>query len=385
MRCKVLWLCLLAGTGLQSAAEAQLVGIALEPKVDLVDGVQKPVQSPGPDMAVFLEFEGATIKKVGQVAVPTAIQGPPTSIGVAADKSFALVGASNRIDPEDPTKFAPSRILTVIDLTGTAPRAVQTLELGAPPASLAINPAGTMAIAVHSADHSVTVLAIKDRRATIAEKLAIGENSGPLEAAFSPDGRQVLLTRGGDNRVSLYAVADGRLTLPSLRDFGAGLRPFGVSWCGTTGLAVVSNFGIGNGDMDTVSLIDLGASSPRVVDTVTVGPVPEGLSCAPDGKHAAAAVQNMSNRPASNPFYSPNSRVVLLGIENRKLRRLADMPIGGWSQGVAFLDDSQTLFAETVLDRSLHVFRIEGENLKMAAPPYVFEEGAPMAIGVAGR
>jgi DNA-binding beta-propeller fold protein YncE len=369
---------------LPAVAAAQVVGFALEPKVILVDGMPKIVQSPAPDYAVFFEFSGATAKKLGQVAVPTNFYGPPSSVSVSADRTLALVSTSQRIDPKDPAKFAPDNRLSVIDLSASPLRVVQTLELGASPASIAMNPAGTMALAMNTNDDSVTILSIAGKQATIVEKLPIGKGSGPLAAAFNPDGRTVLVTRGGDHKVSLYAVEGNRLNPKPLRDMIAGVRPFGVSYCGSTGLAVVSNMGA-NGDADTVSLLDMTAAPPRVVDTATVGPAPEGVACAPDGRHAATAIQNMSNRPPQNPFYSPNSKVVLLKIEGKRLHRVAEAPIGAWSQGVAFLDDSRTLIAETIVDRSVHLLRIDGDTLKVAAPPMVFTEGGPVAHGIAGR
>ena len=93
----------------------------------------------------------------------------------------------------------------------------------------------------------------------------------------------------------------------------------------------------------------------------------------------------MSTLPKANPFHSTSSKVVLLKIENKRLRRIAEAPFGAWAQGVGFLDDSRTLFAQSMVDRSLHLFRIEGETLKVAAPPIVFEDGAPVSYGISGR
>jgi len=335
---------------LPAVASAQVVGFALEPKALLVNGVPTVVQSPGADTAVFFEFSGATAKKLGQVNVPTHFQGPPSSVAVSADHSLALVSASLRIDPKDSTKFAPDNRVSVIDLSASPLRVVQTLELAASPYSLAINRAGTMAVAVHTRDDSISVLAIAGKQVTIVEKLPVGKDSAPNAAVFSPDGRTVLVTRGGDNKVSAYAVDGNRLNPKPLRDMIAGVRPFGVSYCGSTGLAVVSNMSA-TGDADTISLLDMTASPPRVIDTATVGPAPEGVACAPDGRHAAAAIQNMSNRPPQNPFYASNSKVVLLKIDGRRLQRVAEAPIGAWSQGVAFLDDSRTLIAESIAGR----------------------------------
>jgi hypothetical protein len=37
------------------------------------------------------------------------------------------------------------------------------------------------------------------------------------------------------------------------------------------------------------------------------------------------------------------------------------------------------------MDKSMHFFRIDGNALKVVAPPMVFNEGAPVAYGIAGR
>lgn len=93
----------------------------------------------------------------------------------------------------------------------------------------------------------------------------------------------------------------------------------------------------------------------------------------------------MSNRPADHPLYSPHSLVVLLKVDGRRLQRIAQAPIGGWAQGVAFLNDSRTLLAQSIVERAIHRFRIVGDALEGAGPPITFEGGAPVGIGVAGR
>ena len=298
---------------------------------------------------------------------------------------MGLVSASSRIDPNNPTAFALDTRLSVVDLASVPIRVVQTIELAAPPSSVAINRAGTMALAMHSADDSVSVLSLANGRVTSFEKLPMRKGSGPSAAAFDPDGKSVLISFPHGGMVGLFAVADNRLKTPSLREMSAGVWPTALSYCGSTGLAVVSNYGKVTGDADTVSLMDLAAAIPRVVDTVTVGPAPEGVACSPDGKYAAASVQNMSTLPENSPFYSPTSLLVLLKVEGKRLRRIAQAPFGAWAQGVGFLDDSRTLFAQSIVDRSMHLFRIENDSLKAAAPPIVFKDGAPVSFGIAGR
>ncbi|TKR30423.1 YncE family protein [Luteimonas gilva] len=366
-------------------AMAQVVGVALDPKAVLVDGELKVLPSPPADSAVFLRFDGAKAKEIGRVPAATSFQGPPSSVAISADAKLALVTAFMRIDPADPSKLAPEKKLTVVDLSASPIEAVQTLELGAQPSSVALNRAGTIALVPHTADDSVTVLAIADGRARVVEKMAMEKGSGPLGAAFSPDGRRALISFPNAGRVGVYAVENGRLKTPAIREMTAGIWPTALSYCGDSGLAVVANYGKVGGDADTVSLLDVAGEHPRVIDTVTVGPSPEGVACSPDGRYAAAALQNMSTVAKSSPFHSPRSKLAVLKIDNRRLHRLAEAAFGPWAQGVGFLDDSRTLFAQSMGDRSMHLFRIEGDALKAAAPPIVFVDGAPTAYGISGR
>lgn len=371
---------------LSSSVAAQVIGFALEPKAMLVDGAIRPVASPGRDLAVFYRFAGPLFEKIGEVEVPTNFQGPPASVAVSADGRLALVSAAQRIDPKDGSRFIPDNKVSVIDLAASPIRLVQTLELAAAPASLAMNPAGTLALAMHPADDSITLLPIAGGQARIGGKLTLGKGSAPNAAVFLPDGRSVLVTRGGDHKLSLYRVENDGLHGTALRDMGAGLRPLSLSLCGSTGYAVVGSMGLGGtGDADTVSLIDLSAAPARVVDTVTVGQVPEGIACAPDGRHAVVAFQNGSTRPSQSPFYAANSKAVLLKIEGKRLQRLGEASVGAWSQGAVFLDDSKTVLVESLGDRSLHVLQVEEGGLRKAGPAIVFAEGGPMAHGVAGR
>ena len=75
----------------------------------------------------------------------------------------------------------------------------------------------------------------------------------------------------------------------------AGLRPYPLDISSRGDVAVIANIGIGAGDADTASLIDLRAQPPRVVDTVTVGQTPEGLKMSPGrpprGRHGHERLQ----------------------------------------------------------------------------------------------
>lgn len=364
---------------------AQVVGIALDPKAVLVDGELQVRPDAPPGALVVLRFDGVHAERSGSVQLPTGFQGPPTSVAITPDQRYALATASMRIDPGDRSKLAPEYVLSVVDLAASPMRVVQTLRLPASPASIALHPDGRMALVPHASDDSISVLRFVEGHATVVGTLRMDKGSMPQAAAFAPDGRHALVSFSGADKLALYAVRDGSLVQPAVREMVAGVYPTPLAWCGDSGLAVVGNYGRVSGDVDTISLIDAGAPLPRVVDTVSVGPSPEGIACSGDGRHAAVAVQNLSTVSADTPFHATHSKLVLLRIEGKRLRRLDEQPFGAWAQGVGFLRDSRTLFAQSMGERALHLFRIDGDRLRVAAPPIVFEEGGPAGHGISGR
>jgi DNA-binding beta-propeller fold protein YncE len=114
-----------------------------------------------------------------------------------------------------------------------------------------------------------------------------------------------LVTRDGDSKISVLTV-NGNTVDVSKREIHAGLRPHPLGISPRGDFAAITSVGIGNGDADTISLIDLKAVPPRVVDTVSVGQTPESLTVAPDGKHVVVTVINGSSKPPGSPFLNPN-------------------------------------------------------------------------------
>jgi DNA-binding beta-propeller fold protein YncE len=385
---RILRLLVVLSVLLPAFARAQIVGVAVDSKVRLVAGKAVIAPAPAGDSAVFFDFSHGQPHRLGEVAVPTSYLGVPASVAISPDGTLALITASMRVDPAKSDRYVEDDRVSVIDLSGARPRLVQTLRLGVSPSAVHFSPDGSFALVPSNPGNSVTVLAVDGRTVSIAEKLPMPAGMGPLDAAFAPDGRHVLLTQADGQRVWLLAVDGRHLKLPAIREITAGVTPFVAAYCGDTGLAVVTNFGnpgSSNGDVDTISLLDLSGPLPRVVDTVSVGPAPEGVACSADGRYAVATVQNMSNRPASHPLYSPHSLVVLLRVEGTHLRRVDETPIGAWAEGVAFLDDSRTLLAQSIVDRAIYRLRIQDDALVTAGAPIVFGHGAPVGIGVQGR
>ena len=128
---------------------------------------------------------------------------------------------------------------------------------------------------------------------------------------------------------------------------------------------MLTNQGGGQGDTDIVSLIDLKKNPPRIVDTVSVGQIPEGATMSPDGSHVAVTIQNGSNRPKTHQAYNDHGLVMVYRIEGTKLALAAQAKVGGWGQGVVWSKDGKTLLAQSILDKSLDVLSFDGKQLQV--------------------
>ena len=88
------------------------------------------------------------------------------------------------------------------------------------------------------------------------------------------------------------------------RDVSANLRPYGIEISPKGDAAYVANIGNGpTGSVDTISVLDLTFDTPRMVDSVAVGIVPEGIALSPDGTFLAVNVMNGSNVPKTAGWY----------------------------------------------------------------------------------
>jgi len=343
-------------------AAAQLAVSANDNKQINTAGVGSVVARPAPDTVTVIDLGVFPPKLVGEVQAPNSVVGPPNSVAVAPNESFALVSAAVKKDPADAARTVPDNRVSVIDLK--ALKVVQTVEAGAGAAGVAINPQGTLALVANRSEGTVSVFTIRGMTLAAAGKVALGKpDSGPSSVKFIGDGKRALVTRDGDSTLSMLAV-DGDKVTATNRNFFAGIRPYGADVTPDGRYAVVANIGRGQGDHDTASLIDLSMNPPRTVDTITVGPTPEGIKISPNGKYAAVVVHNGSTAVPTSPLYSAFGKLVLLGISGGRLVKLSEDRIGRWSQGAAFSADSNVVLVQNMVEKDVMVFRIELDQLR---------------------
>lgn len=364
------------------AAQAEIAVSANDNKAYLDNGVSKVVANPPPDTVTVIDLSSRPPKVRAEIPVPTSLVGPPQSVAVTADESLAFVTAAQRIDPFDPTKSIAYNRLTMIDLKDNPPAILDTVEAGAGASGVTVNRQGTMVLVANRNEGTVSAFRLEGRKLASLGKVSLGDaKSGPSAVVFTPDGKRALVTRDGDHTLSILAI-DGDKVTDTKRDFGSGYRPYGADITPDGKYAVVANIGRNVGDVDTMSLVDLAATPPRTVDLVAVGHTPEGIILSPDGKTVAVVTHNGSAKPKNSPLYNPQGKVVLYRLDNGKFSRLAEAPIGVWSQGAAFSKDGKTLLVQNLVEREIQVFSFDGTTLKDTGQR-LKTKGGPAAIRTA--
>lgn len=356
---------------LAPVVHAQLAVSANDGKVRMENGAVRTVPN-NPDTVAVIDLGQNPPRLIVELDAPTSIVGPPTSVAVAPDQSIALVTANMKLDNSNPPKQVPDNRMSVIDLTSKPPRLIATVETGQGPAGVEINRAGTLALVANREEGTVSVYTIAKGALTPAGKIDFGNpKSGPSGISISPDGKTALVSRDGDHRVSVLSI-DGNKVEYTKRDMFPGQRPYGIQISSKGDIAVVANIGIGQGDADTVSIIDMTLKPPRVIDTFSVGQTPEGITISPDGNSIAVTSMNGSNKPANSPFHNPLGLLKFYKVEGKKVSFTSEVPTGVWTQGIAFSSDSKTLLVQNKEQKELQVLRVQhdkvvdaGERIKM--------------------
>jgi YVTN family beta-propeller protein len=104
--------------------------------------------------------------------------------------------------------------------------------------------------------------------------------SGPVRPlALTPDGGTLLAANTPDNRLELFAVSPGGLEY--LGSVPVGMEPVAVAARTNTEVWVVNHLS------DSVSIVDIGSTPPRVIRTLLVGDEPRDIVFAGPGRNRA--------------------------------------------------------------------------------------------------
>jgi DNA-binding beta-propeller fold protein YncE len=182
---------------------------------------------------------------------------------------------------------------------------------------------------------------------------------------FTPDGKRALATKFPGNKVALLDVAGDKVTYAK-QDLPVGLWPYNVAVAPNGSIALTADngsAGTSDGNVDTVSVIDLSVQPPRVIDHITVPDSPEGLVFSPKGNIAAVIDATGSNKDHKAFFYHRNGVATILRVQGKKVTKLKDIEVGGLPEAVCFTPDGRYLFVGNYIDQDFSILRVDGTNV----------------------
>jgi DNA-binding beta-propeller fold protein YncE len=302
------------------------------------------------------------VKVIGTVDnVPGSVVGPPLSVAITPDESLALVASSSKVDPADPTKLVPDDRVTVIDLKDR--KILDTIKTGAGAAGISITRDGKYAYVANRMAGSISILGIDGKKVSLLKTVPLATAEALVShIAVAPDGKMGVATRNGDGKVAVVKLGGDTLTEAATvavapRPYAAAVTPDGKS-------AVVGSLGDPKGN-GMITVLDLTSTPPgKIVDTADVGHESlEGMMMSSDGKWIAGVAHAGSTRPKDAPQYKPNGMVVLYKLEDGKLTKVSEAPIGVWSQGASFSKDGKTVVVGNMIQKNLQVFKNDNGKL----------------------
>jgi len=355
-----------ASTGGMSSGKPEYMVVGIDNKVTWGEDGKVQFLPPGKDAVTIVDIgsDPANPKIVASLPLMNSIFGPPTNLAITPNGQLALVANSMDWVPDGANwKAAPDNKLYVIDLTTSPPTRIDTVAVGKQPSGMSINRAGTLALIANRADNSISVLAIQGKQVSLVDTVVIGEHVAHV--AFTPDGRRAIAGKFPGHKVAMLEV-DGQRVSYNKRDLPVGLWPYNLDITPDGRLALTAdngNNGGSDGNVDTVSVIDLEARPERVIDKVVVGDAPEGFAISPTGRLAVAVLLRGSNNAKTEFFYNRNGSVVVLRIDGKKVTKVGEVEVRGLPEGAVFSPDGRWLYVGNFIDEDISVLRVDGDTV----------------------
>ena len=374
----------LAGcTGMSiTTPQRQLMLVANDEKQSWNDAGAAILGAPGRDTVQVLDIgtDPLAPRSLVSLQLDNTVVGPPTNLAINPTETLALIANSvNVVEENGVKKQVPDNRLFVIDLTTNPPKLIDTLAIGKQPSGLTINRAGTLALVANRADNSVSVLRIAGKQVTLIDTVAMGDSVAHVR--FTPDGRRALAAKFPSHKIALLDVEGEKVSYNKV-DLAAGLWPYNVDVTPDGKIALTAdngNSGASDGQIDTVSVIDMEAQPPRVIDKVVVGDGPEGLAISPTGRHAVAVILRGSNASKSAYFYNRNGSVVLLKIDGKKVTRGNEVEVRGLPEAAVWSADGKYLYVGNFIDQDISILRMDGDTLVPTGKSFALQ-GHPAAM-----
>ena len=349
-----------------AAGKRELMVVGNDEKVAFSDAGAFVFSAPGKDTVSIVDIgtDPLAPKIIASLPLTNSIFGPPVNLAITPDQGLALV--ANSMDWQaDGAGWKPAfdNKLYVIDLTANPPALIDTVTVGKQPSGMSINRAGNLALITNRAENSIGVLRITGKKVTLIDTVAIGEMV--THVVFTPDGKRALAAKFPGHKLALLEV-NGEKVSYAKQDIPVGLWPYNFDITPDGKLALSAdngNAGRSDGHVDTVTVIDIEASPPRVIDKVVVGDAPEGFAISPTGTLAVALLLNGNDAAKNAWFHNRNGKVAVLKIDGKKVTHVHDIEVRGLPEGAVFSDDGQYVYVGNYQDRDVSILRVEGDRL----------------------
>ena len=354
--------------GPSSPAAAQILIVGNDEKQGWDENAKPIFREPGKDTLTVIDISKPDTPQIASsIPLMNSVVGPPTNLAVTPSGDIALV--ANSLEPVVQGwghRLEPDNKVFLIDLKANPPAVIGTVTVGKQPSGMAISPKGDLALVANRADGTISVLSIRGKEVLVLDTVAVGAGTDQVSAvAVTPDGKHALAVKSAANKVALLSI-DGQKVTYGKRDLPAGIFPYNIVVTPGGKLALTADTGNGgssDGNVDTVSVIDLEADPSRVIDHVTVGDSPEGLAISPKGDLAVTIEARGSNMPRTAFFHHSAGAVTALKIDGKKVAKTGEISVGGLPEGAVFSPDGQYLYVGNFMDGDLWVLRVEGSKL----------------------
>ncbi len=347
-------------------AAAQLMIVGNDEKFSIDDAGKVVFGPAGKDTISIVDIgtNPESPKILVNLPLTNSIVGPPVNLAITPDERLAIVANSlNMVQEGTAWKPVPDNKLYVIDLKAKPPKHIATVEVGKQPSGLSINPRGDLALVANRADNSIGVLSIRHDEVKLIDTIPMGDVVAHV--VFTPDGKRALAVKFPAHKVAVLEVEGQKVTYNKY-DMPVGLWPYNINVTPNGRLAITADNGNGgrsDGHIDTVSVIDLEANPPRVIDRVVVGEAPEGFAISPTGEIAVAILLNGTDGPKNAWFYNRNGRVAVLKIDGKRVTKVGEVEVRGLPEGVVFSPDGRYLYVGNFIDSDVSILKVEGTKV----------------------
>lgn len=373
-----------------SATAREHVVIGIDDKVAFKESGLVKV-APTTDYVCFLAIDKDPLKPRldCSLELENSIFGPPVNVSVTPDERFAVVANSvswlKSMDGGETVWAAePDTDVYLIDLKGKAPKVVSSVTVPKQPSGIAVSRNGKYVAVAHRAAKAVSLLRLDGTELSVIDTLAF---QGEISAvAFGPGDTRVFASHFDGHQIVMMDIKSEKLV--NAGAVPVGLWPYNIKVDPNGRIAIAANTGnkgLPDGNIDTISIIDIQAPIPHVINTLSVGDGPEGLVFSPNGEFVAVALLQGSGAPfKKEPFYSEHGGLVIYRVNDKSLEEIARFEIGGFPEGMAFTKDSSTLFVGNLLDKNVEIFTQEngefiqtGKKISLPGQPVSMGSGSP--------